>query len=325
MQSNTSNLSVEDKLERSPKFKAKLTFSLLAWSYHGTIAFVPPCSDIVSSSSPIGEPYGSSPRLYATVPTYDIASKKTHLLEAVSQAIPVENVPIDHIVFNEAGTLLTVVDELGTITIWEQDSISAQFNPRQSFPSENPDGLQASGRIVNLRWLHSETKVNVAVKLIKAGDQWSCQSSSQRGSGPCNAAGKESFVAVTSDGRMKVIFQTPRGWKSETLVLDGGEGETYGETNGVLTDSITHAAWTQDFFAPGTQGMTKDRTHRNSFRELTVDNMIGLAVVRRDPAIGQCVSYYKVTIDFKADQGTNSSIYCSYDRKPGQIRYGAAS
>ena len=33
------------------------------------------------------------------------------------------------------------------------------------------------------------------------------------------------------------------------------------------------------------------------------DNLIGLAVLRRDPAIGQCVSYYRVLIDFRQDQG----------------------
>jgi len=36
---------------------------------------------------------------------------------------------------------------------------------------------------------------------------------------------------------------------------------------------------------------------------LTVDNLIALAILRRDPAMGQCVSYYRLTLDFRNDQG----------------------
>jgi hypothetical protein len=39
------------------------------------------------------------------------------------------------------------------------------------------------------------------------------------------------------------------------------------------------------------------------FCYLILDNMIGLAVLRRDPAMGQLVSYYRVTVDFRTDQG----------------------
>ena len=63
-----------------------------------------------------------------------------------------------------------------------------------------PNG--SPNRIVSLRWLHSDTKVHVAVKLTKAGDQWNCQSNSQRGSGPCNVVGKEALIAITADGRV---------------------------------------------------------------------------------------------------------------------------
>jgi hypothetical protein len=104
-------------------------------------------------------------------------------------------------VFNETGVYLAVADELGTLTIWEQDPIACQLIPRQSFSSDNGiEGIEPSSRIVSLRWLHNEAKVHVAVKLAKNGDQWTCQSNSQRASGPCNIIGKEAFVAITSDG-----------------------------------------------------------------------------------------------------------------------------
>jgi hypothetical protein len=108
-------------------------------------------------------------------------------------------------VFNEAGLHLAVVDELGTITIWEQDSIASQLIPRQSFQADpGIDGIRNEfiSRVISLRWLHNEGKIHVAVKLSKSSDQWNCQSNTQRGSGPCNLVGKEALVAVTSDGRV---------------------------------------------------------------------------------------------------------------------------
>ena len=36
---------------------------------------------------------------------------------------------------------------------------------------------------------------------------------------------------------------------------------------------------------------------------VTIDNLIGLAVLRRDAALGQCVSYYRIMVDFRQDQG----------------------
>lgn len=55
---------------------------------------------------------------------------------------------------------------------------------------------------------------------------------------------------------MKVICQTPRGWKMETLKLDGGEGHTYGGGATCSRDLLSHAAWTHDFF---TAPAAKDR------------------------------------------------------------------
>lgn len=107
--------------------------------------------------------------------------------------------------FNEAGSHLAVVDELGTITIWEQDTIASQLIPRQSFQADpHTDGITSEflSRVISLRWLHNDTKIHVAVKLAKNGDQWNCQSNTQRGSGPCNLVGKEALVAITSDGRV---------------------------------------------------------------------------------------------------------------------------
>jgi hypothetical protein len=37
---------------------------------------------------------------------------------------------------------------------------------------------------------------------------------------------------------------------------------------------------------------------------LISDAFLGLAVLGRDPAIGQCVSYYKLTVDFRQEVGT---------------------
>jgi len=43
----------------------------------------------------------------------------------------------------------------------------------------------------------------------------------------------------------------------EIMKLDGGEGQTYGGVDEPPKDPVTHAAWTQDFFAGGTP--TKER------------------------------------------------------------------
>jgi hypothetical protein len=56
--------------------------------------------------------------------------------------------------------------------------------------------------------------------------------------------------------QVKVVFQVPKGWKMETLKLDGGEGQTYGGGSGSTRDMISQAAWTQDFM---TSPPTKER------------------------------------------------------------------
>jgi len=102
------------------------------------------------------------------------------------------------------GTHLAVIDDLGTITIWEQDNYAAQLVPRQTFPNEGNNDV--GNRIVSIRWLHCDTKIHLALKLAKNGDQWHCQGNSQRGYGPCNVVGKEAFVAVTSDARVPTLL-----------------------------------------------------------------------------------------------------------------------
>jgi len=51
--------------------------------------------------------------------------------------------------------------------------------------------------------------------------------------------------------------QALKGWRIETIKLEGGDGETSGGVTGVTKDIISHAAWSQDFF---TGGQTKERT-----------------------------------------------------------------
>ena len=138
-----------------------------------------------------------------------IPSQIFYLLTPVAQPTPpVENTPIDHLLFNELGTHLAVVDELGTITIWEQDNYAAHLIPRQSFIAREGGGGdddtsdESANRIISLRWLHNDQKIHVSLKLIKNVDQWTCQGNQQRGYGPCNLVGKEAFVAVTCDARV---------------------------------------------------------------------------------------------------------------------------
>ena len=51
---------------------------------------------------------------------------------------------------------------------------------------------------------------------------------------------------------------------------------------------------------PGPQAKN---VHLNRESSIILDNLIGLAILRRDAAIGQCVSYYRITVDFRQDQG----------------------
>jgi hypothetical protein len=176
---------------------------LLNWSSQGTIAFAPPTADVLPTTSAPDDVYGSARRLYITVPSLDVRTKRSVLLEAVSQNRHGENTPIDHILFSEGGQYLAIADQLGTLTIWEQDVIATQLLQRQSFSVDGHDDAPGSpSRIVSLRWLHSADKIHVAVKLTKSGDQWTCQSNSQRGSGPCNPIGKEALIAITADGKV---------------------------------------------------------------------------------------------------------------------------
>lgn len=110
------------------------------------------------------------------------------------------------------------------------------------------------------------------------------------------------------------MLQSPKGWRMETLRLEGGDGETYGGATGIAKDIISHAAWSQDFFTPGQQ--PKDRISPLALI-LTIDNihnLLGVAALRHDPAIGQCISYYKLMIEFRQDQGY-STVSVSENRK----------
>lgn len=84
------------------------------------------------------------------------------------------------------------------------------------------------------------------------------------------------------------------------MKLEGGDGEAYRGSTGIARDIISHAAWSQDFFTGGQQ--PKERTSPLP-SIITIDNLLGVAALRHDPAIGQCVSYYKLMIDFRQDQG----------------------
>lgn len=91
----------------------------------------------------------------------------------------------------------------------------------------------------------------------------------------------------------------------ETSRLEGGDGETYGGATEIAKDIISHAAWTQDFFTSGQ--LPKDRESTILFI-ITIDNLLGVAALRHDPAIGQCISYYKLLIEFHQDQGYSPSL-----------------
>jgi len=184
--------------------------SLLAWSTAGTIVYAAPSADTLSTKNTPPDVYGSASRLYATTLALDITTRKTYLLDPVPQPpTPIENVPIDHMLFSEIGLYLATADQLGSITIWEQDMNSLQLIPRQTFPADTSiEGTphDVGSRVVSLRWLHNDLKVHVAVKLAKTGELWTCQSNQQRGCGPCNTVGKEAFIAITKDGRVCLLI-----------------------------------------------------------------------------------------------------------------------
>ena len=50
-------------------------------------------------------------------------------------------------------------------------------------------------------------------------------------------------------------------------------------------------------------GLRAKNVRLNRESPIILDNLIGLAILRRDAAIGQCVSYYRITVDFRQDQG----------------------
>lgn len=47
------------------------------------------------------------------------------------------------------------------------------------------------------------------------------------------------------------------------------------------------------------------------------DNLLALAVLGRDSSIGQCASYYKLTVEFRQDLGTIHYIVNVTDRNSG--------
>src|SRR5271155_5587141 len=67
---------------------------------------------------------------------------------------------------------------------------------------------------------------------------------------------------------------------------------------------------------PGPQAKS---VHLNRESSIILDNLIGLAILRRDAAIGQCVSYYRITVDFRQDQGQSLTNLTLIIRNTGEI------
>ncbi|CAG8331554.1 unnamed protein product [Penicillium salamii] len=111
-----------------------------------------------------------------------------------------------HLLWNETGSDLAVVDCSGRISIY---SISIALNSitglRQAAFDSGDDGSQ----VVGMMWLNSQRSIHSFHQGAKVNGRWAYSPFRRRPIGPFHPINKGALLSVTRAGQMKLIYQNP--------------------------------------------------------------------------------------------------------------------
>ncbi|CAI7568178.1 unnamed protein product [Penicillium bialowiezense] len=138
-----------------------------------------------------------------------------------------------HLLWNETGSDLAVVDCSGRISIY---SISIALNSitglRQAAFDSGDDGSQ----VVGMMWLNSQRFVHSFHQAAKVNGRWAYSPFRRRPVGPFHPANKGALLCVTRAGQMKLIYQNPDSkWAELPIEL---------KSTGYSDRLLTHASMT---------------------------------------------------------------------------------
>ncbi|PGG96375.1 hypothetical protein AJ79_09615 [Helicocarpus griseus UAMH5409] len=152
---------------------------------------------------------------------------------------------IAHLLWNEAGTELAIVDSSGRISIVAILTAVNTVNPARQ-PSLDPDDDWAQP--VGLLWMNVNRSLFAFHKATRTNDRWSFPAYRRRPLGLLHPANKSGLVLVTKSGHIKLIYQNPDlKWQEISAEL---------KTIGYLDGTLTHAA-----MAPAEGGGISIATH----------------------------------------------------------------
>ncbi|KAJ5329439.1 Mediator complex subunit Med16 [Penicillium brevicompactum] len=138
-----------------------------------------------------------------------------------------------HLLWNETGSDLAVVDCSGRISIY---SISIALNSitglRQAAFDSGDDGSQ----VVGMMWLNSQRFIHSFHQAAKVNGRWAYSPFRRRPIGPFHPANKGALLCVTRAGQMKLIYQNPDSkWAELPIEL---------KSTGYSDRLLTHASMT---------------------------------------------------------------------------------
>ncbi|PGH02542.1 hypothetical protein GX51_04568 [Blastomyces parvus] len=138
---------------------------------------------------------------------------------------------VAHLLWNESGTDLAIVDSCGRISIVTiLTSLNTVKQSRQASIDPDDDLAQPVG----LMWLSVSRQLFGFHKATRTNNRWTYPPYRRRPLGPLHPFNKSALVIVTKSGHIKLIYQNPD--------LRWGEISTELKTVGYLDGMLTHAA-----------------------------------------------------------------------------------
>ncbi|KAJ5091848.1 Mediator complex subunit Med16 [Penicillium alfredii] len=114
--------------------------------------------------------------------------------------------PLVHLLWNETGSELAVVDCSGRISIY---SISIALNSITGLRQASFDSGDDNNQVIGMTWLNTQRSVHAFHQAAKMNGRWAYSPFRCRPIGPFHPANKGALICVTRAGQIKLIYQNP--------------------------------------------------------------------------------------------------------------------
>lgn len=139
--------------------------------------------------------------------------------------------PLVHLLWNETGSELAVLDSSGRLSIYTITTALNQIaGQRQATFDPDDDGNQ----VVGIMWLNAQRSVHAFHQAAKRNGRWVYSPFRRRPVGPFHPANKPSLICVTRSGHIRLVYQNPDNkWAEISAEL---------KNTGYSDKLLTHAA-----------------------------------------------------------------------------------